>query len=125
MHTYEENPGMYIHLCSNALETGFQMVSIYVAQRFLAELLQFIEDIKRIKKKSKKLQDKQREKELEEQETEQEEDAMQTSLLFTKIMGPPQFQQVCKCKITYEKLTKAPQSIHLTLLYEEGQWISL
>lgn len=64
MHTYEENPGMYIHLCSNALETGFQIVSIYVAQRFLAELLQFVEDIKGIKKKSKKWQDKQREKEL-------------------------------------------------------------
>lgn len=60
MHTYEENLGMYIHLCSNALEIarfsslGFQIVSIYVAQRFLAELLQFVEDIKGIKKKSKK-----------------------------------------------------------------------
>lgn len=64
MHIYEENPCMYIYLCSNALDTDFQMVSIYVAQRFLAELLQFIEDIKGIKKKSKKWQDKQSEKEL-------------------------------------------------------------
>lgn len=53
MHTYEENPGMCIYLCSNALETDFQMVSIYVAQRFLAELLPFIEDTKGIKENSK------------------------------------------------------------------------
>lgn len=54
-----------------------------------------------------------------------EQDVIQTPFLFTKIMGTSQFFQVCKWKTTYEKLRKAPQSIHLTLLYEEGQWISL
>lgn len=51
MRTYVDNPCTYIYLCSNALEKDFQMVSIYVTQRFLAELLQFTENIKRIKKK--------------------------------------------------------------------------
>lgn len=53
-----------------------------------------------------------------------EQDVIQTSL-FTNIMGTSQFYQVRKWKVTYEQLRKAPQSIHLTLLYEEGQWISL
>lgn len=47
MHTYEENPCMYAYLCSNALEADCQMVSIYVAQSFLAKLLQLIEYIKK------------------------------------------------------------------------------
>lgn len=53
MHMYDENPCMYMDLCNNAPETDFCTVSIYLAQRSLAVLLQFIEEIKRIKKKIK------------------------------------------------------------------------
>lgn len=63
MHTYKENPCMYIYLCSNALETELKMISIYVAQSFLAELLRFMENTKGIKKK-KVRKDKQRKNEL-------------------------------------------------------------
>lgn len=42
---------MYIYLCSNALETELKMISIHVAQKFLAELLRFMENIKGMKKK--------------------------------------------------------------------------
>lgn len=63
MHIYEENPCMYIYLCSNALETELKMISIYVAQKYLAELLMFMENIKRIKKK-KARKDKKRKNEL-------------------------------------------------------------
>lgn len=54
---------MYIYLCSNALETKLKMISIYVAQKYLAELLKFMENIKRIKKK-KARKDKKRKNEL-------------------------------------------------------------
>lgn len=54
---------MYIYLCSNALETELKMISIYVAQKYLAELLMFMENIKRIKKK-KARKDKKRKNEL-------------------------------------------------------------
>lgn len=63
MHIYEENPCMYIYLCSNALETELKMISIYVAQKYLAELLMFMENVKRIKKK-KARKDKKRKNEL-------------------------------------------------------------
>lgn len=42
---------MYIYLCNNALETELKMISMYVAQKLLAELLRFMENIKGIKKK--------------------------------------------------------------------------
>lgn len=127
MHTYPENSCTYISDVDD-----FQVLSIYVAQRLLAKLLQFIGDIKWIiiiiKKKGKKWQNKQGLKKKNSHRLNKQtnkKDAMQTSFLSTKIIGPPKFYQVYKCKITYEKLAKASQSIHLTLLYEEGQWISL
>lgn len=86
MHTYEENPFMYIYLCSNALETELKMISIYVAHRFLAELLRFMGDIKAIKKKKRKRISNGK---MNLPQTEQ--DVIQTSFLSTKIMGTSQF----------------------------------
>lgn len=37
---------MYTYLYSNALEIELKIISIYVAQKILAELLRFMEDIK-------------------------------------------------------------------------------